>query len=431
MFKKKHKYCLVLAGGGARGAYEIGAWKALRELNIDFEAVGGTSVGALNSAFIAQNDFELGMKVWSEITMDKVINVPEGMLEKGRFKFSLRNITHIRELNLDIRNLGLDSEPLYNMIREELKEEKIRKSGMDMGLVTVKLKNLKPCEIFLDEIPVGTLADYLLASASFPVFKRAEINGNHFTDGGVYDNIPFTMMKNRGYRRIIVVDISGLGVTRRPDMAGTETVYIKNSMNLGNMLDFNPDKAKDNIKLGYLDTMKVYGKNTGIKYFITGDSRIYNYYLNKLREEKYISRYSKYLKLSGRKCVPENAEQMVREVLPADQKHRRDIVLCLVEAAAVSLDIERNRLYSLEELVGLIKTEYSRIMQSSVAPSQKESENFFEKIGERISLFLSERDSGGFSPYEHALMIQNHRAAKALFPELPPAEIFLTLISED
>ena len=46
------EYGLVLDGGGARGAYQIGAWKALREAGVKIEAVAGTSVGALNGALI-------------------------------------------------------------------------------------------------------------------------------------------------------------------------------------------------------------------------------------------------------------------------------------------------------------------------------------------------------------------------------------------
>ena len=46
------EYGLVLDGGGARGAYQIGAWKALKEAGVKISAVAGTSVGALNGALI-------------------------------------------------------------------------------------------------------------------------------------------------------------------------------------------------------------------------------------------------------------------------------------------------------------------------------------------------------------------------------------------
>ena len=47
-------YGLILAGGGAKGAYQIGAWKAMRELDIEFEAKAGATIGAINEAMIAQ-----------------------------------------------------------------------------------------------------------------------------------------------------------------------------------------------------------------------------------------------------------------------------------------------------------------------------------------------------------------------------------------
>ena len=51
-------YGLALEGGGAKGAYQIGAWKALREAGIRFSAVSGTSVGALNGAMIVMDDLK-------------------------------------------------------------------------------------------------------------------------------------------------------------------------------------------------------------------------------------------------------------------------------------------------------------------------------------------------------------------------------------
>ena len=50
------EYGLILDGGGARGAYQIGAWKALVEAGVKVNAVAGTSVGALNGALICMGD---------------------------------------------------------------------------------------------------------------------------------------------------------------------------------------------------------------------------------------------------------------------------------------------------------------------------------------------------------------------------------------
>ena len=51
------KRAVVLSGGGAKGAYEIGVWKALRRLSINYDIVCGTSVGALNGVLMVQKDY--------------------------------------------------------------------------------------------------------------------------------------------------------------------------------------------------------------------------------------------------------------------------------------------------------------------------------------------------------------------------------------
>ena len=432
MFNRKPSYALVLAGGGARGAYEIGAWKALLEQNIRIEAVSGASVGALNAAVVAQDDFDLGVRLWSEMTIDKVVDIPEQMMSGGKPKLSLKNLMNIRDLHLDIKNLGLDPAPLHNILKTEISEERIRRSGVDLGIVTVKLENFSPCEIFLDDMPYGTLADYLLASASFPAFKRAEINGKQFADGGIYDNIPFAMMKNRGYRRMIVVDIEGLGANKRPDIIGTETIYIKTSIPLGNILDFNPDNAKRAIEAGYLDTMKVFGKNDGIKYFIERDTKLEKELYNRLVKQENIDRYAEYLNLKGRRAVPENVETLIREVLPHEQRSYRNLIIPLMEAAALCLDVERVRMYRTQELLSAIEEKYISIQQSGLLPSKKDSESFFkmleEAIEDTINLIRSERSLSDYCPYEYAKIMKHGSAAAKLIPELNAAEIFLSLI---
>ena len=53
-----NKTAIVLAGGGSRGAYQIGVWKALREMGIDYQLVTGTSVGALNGVLMVQQEYD-------------------------------------------------------------------------------------------------------------------------------------------------------------------------------------------------------------------------------------------------------------------------------------------------------------------------------------------------------------------------------------
>ena len=66
------EYGIVLEGGGARGAYQIGVWKALREAGMKIKGVAGTSVGALNGALICMDDLGKAEEIWGNMTYSTV-----------------------------------------------------------------------------------------------------------------------------------------------------------------------------------------------------------------------------------------------------------------------------------------------------------------------------------------------------------------------
>ena len=58
------EYGIVLEGGGAKGAYQVGAWAALLEAGIKIKGIAGTSVGALNGALMCMDDLREAEKLW-------------------------------------------------------------------------------------------------------------------------------------------------------------------------------------------------------------------------------------------------------------------------------------------------------------------------------------------------------------------------------
>ena len=67
---------LVLGGGGAKGAYQVGCWKALRESGIvHFAGIAGTSVGALNAVLVAQDEFDRAERTWNEMSFGRVLRM--------------------------------------------------------------------------------------------------------------------------------------------------------------------------------------------------------------------------------------------------------------------------------------------------------------------------------------------------------------------
>lgn len=73
---------LALSAGGARGSYQIGAWKAFLERGLCFDAIAGSSIGALNGAFVCQGDWDAAREFWKELSVTRVLNPDYSRLKK-------------------------------------------------------------------------------------------------------------------------------------------------------------------------------------------------------------------------------------------------------------------------------------------------------------------------------------------------------------
>lgn len=262
-------YGLILAGGGAKGAYQIGAWKAMRELGIEFEAIAGTSIGAINGALIAQDDFERAVELWSNVEVADGINI-EAELKDYENLFSFSNLPQIfREV---IKNGGVDVTPAKKLVGDYVNEEKVRASGIPLGVVTFQLTNFKPVELFVDEMPQGQLVDYLMASARFPGLNKQGPDNGQYLDGGIYDNAPIGILRKRGINRLVVVDISNMkGVGHKEDWSCADIIYIRpyDPKELGEPFEFDKPYTEKRIQMGYLDAKKAFGVLGGLNYYFS------------------------------------------------------------------------------------------------------------------------------------------------------------------
>lgn len=260
------KYGVVFAGGGAKGAYQIGAWKAFNELGLEFEAVVGASIGAINGALFALQDWEKAYSIYRNIKMRDVIQLPDELCDCD----NLFDFANAKLLASEIRrNFGLNTAPLRAMLEQNIDEEKLLASPIDFGLMTFSVTAFKPVEMFKNDIPKGKLADYLLASACLPVFRNVKIDNQRFVDGGVYDNMPASMLIKKGIKDIILVDIRGIGRVASMDTTNVNITIIRPDEVLGGLLDLSAASIEQNMIRGYLDTLKVFGKLVGTKYYFT------------------------------------------------------------------------------------------------------------------------------------------------------------------
>ncbi len=241
---------LVLGGGGAKGAYQIGAWRALDELNQSFEIVTGTSIGALNAALYVQNDYEVAQKLWSEMTIDQMIKADGNILERlVNYDVDGKDFKQVFELFAKtISQSGLDITPLREIVANYIDESAVRKSRIKLGIVTFSLTDFKPLELSIDQIPEGQLHDYLIASASLPVFKLERKFGKLMIDGGFYDNLPINMLiRENDVDKVYVIRLNAHGVVRDYSMHN-HLVVFEPSEDLGGLLNINKNLIQKNIK---------------------------------------------------------------------------------------------------------------------------------------------------------------------------------------
>ena len=257
-------YGLILPGGGAKGAYQIGAWSALREMRIKFSAIAGVSIGSINGALIASNKYDEALEMWNTVRIEHGVNITEELKEPDNL-FSVKNYTALfKEV---MRNGGIDASPTKAFLSQYIDESAVRKSKIPLGLITYQLSTMNPLELFTEDIPEGELIDYILASSKVPGVSKIGPEGETFIDGGVYDNIPFSVLKKRGINNLIIIDISVMkGWKHQTDAYScSQIVNIRpyNSDELGAAFDFSPEMAMKRMTMGYLDAKKAFGKLQG------------------------------------------------------------------------------------------------------------------------------------------------------------------------
>lgn len=257
---------LVLGGGGAKGAYEVGAIAALDELGIKAGSVFGTSVGALHAAMYAQGSMDAAAALWDNIRLSDVVSE-----ESLAIADDAENIFDHPEKLLEFitryaQKKGVDVSPLTDILHKLIDEDKIRRSGVHLGIVTTRFPSLAMVEKRLEEMETGSLIDWLMASAScFPIFPMKQVGGDRYIDGGFCDNTPVEMAVRSGARDIIAIDIgkhrSHTQYDRRPNIT-----YIRTSQPLGGLLTLDSALSSRNRILGYNDVMRAFGRMRGVSY---------------------------------------------------------------------------------------------------------------------------------------------------------------------
>ncbi len=266
------KWAIVFAGGGGNGAFEIGAWRAIKEDGrFDVGAVSGSSVGALNAALFAAGDIETANEIWENIS-------PKDIIPIKPYKIFYKFIDIKKKLSV------CSTDGLRKLIASRGLIEKLQKSKIPcIASCTYAAQNISECvNEFVNGEKVSyfdlrcedekRITDILLATSAIPVaFPQQKIDGRYFKDGdfaGLGDCMPVKPLYDIGFRKFIVIHLDRYKPVKLSDDIRNDKaaeflhIYPPREMDtFSTIFNFSNNYIKKRIDIGYKCTKKLLADN--------------------------------------------------------------------------------------------------------------------------------------------------------------------------
>jgi len=262
----KPKRAIVLAGGGARGAYEAGVLRFILDdlpkrqgISPDFDIICGTSVGAIHACFLAATADE------TEGRGDRLVDIWNDMKVHEIFKFTTADFFRLPRRMLGVKRVAqqlrdgqrpdrlyglLDTEPLERLVLKSIPWRGIRRNLRTGKIDTVCVaatqiatgRAVVFCDSDRPELPPWASVSnirmqrirlsplHALASAAIPLlFPSVRVGARYYADGGLRLNTPLAPAVRLGADRIMVI-----GLTHPTDMTANEATAQERTAEFGN-----------------------------------------------------------------------------------------------------------------------------------------------------------------------------------------------------
>ena len=227
MAKKK---ALVLSGGGAKGAFQIGAEQYAREVKgYTWDVIAGVSVGALNGAMLAMQKYDRLLEIWNTVSDEKIYTGGFNLLSGLKILFRGDKSFY-------------DNEPLKKQIMQEVEPDKFK---VDLRIGAVSLQSGEYV-IFKPGDP--QLAEAILASTVMPIiWTPVDISPTYqsMVDGGVRNASPLGDVLDADPDEIVVINCGCRTPVPQPqpphsivDIGGRMLAIMLNEMFVGDMQEF-------------------------------------------------------------------------------------------------------------------------------------------------------------------------------------------------
>jgi len=255
---------LILSGGGARAAYQVGVLKAIHKIlpkghYNPFDVISGTSAGAINGVALASyaENYRIGIKhlerIWMHFTPDHIyrtdfLGVSHGILRMAR------SMVMGKRFKNDPVSL-LNNQPLRELLGEAIKFDQIQ-GAIDNGAlhaIAVNCSGLETGEsvaFFQGHYSITNwnrhrrigkrtriTLDHLMASSAIPmIFPAVKLHGEYFADGAVRQLAPISPALHLGAEKVMVIGVSGIA-HKRKDHVKPLAAYPSPAKVMGHMLN--------------------------------------------------------------------------------------------------------------------------------------------------------------------------------------------------
>ncbi len=257
---------IVLSGGGARGAYQIGVLRAFQEADFlsDIAAYSGASVGSLNATLLASGNIDRAEEIWFSMEKRKLFDEEQSFFKRlfqdGR-ELVFKGFYKTDKLEKMIEDL-IDYNAVYD---HDIYVSTSLAGDENVGffeLMSINLRNAFRKDTLsryqcLKELEQEEIKQTLLASCAIPVvFKPIVINGQTYYDGGVLDNVPVKPLIEAGCKEIFIIDVFRMRRQKTPIPKDVKVHHIKPSKNLRGIMDFSQELIDKRYQIGLEDGRK-------------------------------------------------------------------------------------------------------------------------------------------------------------------------------
>ncbi|CUM69303.1 MULTISPECIES: patatin-like phospholipase family protein [Turicibacter] len=263
---------LVLCGGGAKGAYQVGVFKVLEELEIanEIKMISGSSIGALNGALYLMYSADEIDQIWQQCNWTAIFGVSKENIKKvnqivhrvntrqmSPFFGAINMVGVANQTGLPLQRKGFEK-----VLRQYLKPSIIQKQSIDLIVSCGKVNSKQLAYFNLNHQSPKKMQDILFATTAVPMlYNPVYIDNSYYCDPMKYERAPLAPLLKSDCETIIIVYLNRGQCLGRKEINGKRLIEIAPSRDLGTGIygsfDFRKSVIENSIELGGNDAYRI------------------------------------------------------------------------------------------------------------------------------------------------------------------------------